>query len=185
MMETEDTVPHLLNASRTLVSEAEYGKLRSEEHTSELQSQSNLVCRLLLDSDTYLIYTLSLSYALPIFKLRAVQLLDRCLCFGVARHFDEAEALALTGVTIADDGNRRHGAAFAERFADTGFGSRIWQVADVKFSAHGTSRGSALAQEHQAPCQADSSKRSTDAKIIRINAVRRQRVDDFPGFSPA
>ncbi len=27
MMETDETVPHLLNASRTLVSEAEYGKL--------------------------------------------------------------------------------------------------------------------------------------------------------------
>src|SRR2546427_3667011 len=26
-----------------------YGELRSEEHTSELQSQSNLVCRLLLE----------------------------------------------------------------------------------------------------------------------------------------
>src|SRR5688572_31321208 len=26
-----------------------YGRLRSEEHTSELQSQSNLVCRLLLE----------------------------------------------------------------------------------------------------------------------------------------
>src|SRR3972149_2176109 len=29
--------------------EAEYGIFRSEEHTSELQSQSNLVCRLLLE----------------------------------------------------------------------------------------------------------------------------------------
>src|SRR2546430_12345178 len=28
---------------------AEYVQLRSEEHTSELQSQSNLVCRLLLE----------------------------------------------------------------------------------------------------------------------------------------
>src|SRR2546430_5024133 len=28
--------------------------LRSEEHTSELQSQSNLVCRLLLENKTYL-----------------------------------------------------------------------------------------------------------------------------------
>src|SRR2546430_13536929 len=27
----------------------EHGELRSEEHTSELQSQSNLVCRLLLE----------------------------------------------------------------------------------------------------------------------------------------
>src|SRR2546430_3661958 len=29
--------------------DAEVGDLRSEEHTSELQSQSNLVCRLLLE----------------------------------------------------------------------------------------------------------------------------------------
>src|SRR5688572_32278307 len=28
---------------------ADYGESRSEEHTSELQSQSNLVCRLLLE----------------------------------------------------------------------------------------------------------------------------------------
>src|SRR5688572_14965676 len=39
---------------------------RSEEHTSELQSQSNLVCRLLLDAATTGIYTLSLHDALPI-----------------------------------------------------------------------------------------------------------------------
>src|SRR2546427_6819379 len=31
------------------VRSAEYGTTRSEEHTSELQSQSNLVCRLLLE----------------------------------------------------------------------------------------------------------------------------------------
>src|SRR5688572_6987134 len=41
---------------------------RSEEHTSELQSQSNLVCRLLLENTTTSnsIYTLSLHDALPI-----------------------------------------------------------------------------------------------------------------------
>src|SRR3972149_1632419 len=41
---------------------------RSEEHTSELQSQSNLVCRLLVLNDTAptKIYTLSLHDALPI-----------------------------------------------------------------------------------------------------------------------
>src|SRR3989475_1915986 len=32
-----------------IVANAAYQKLRSEEHTSELQSQSNLVCRLLLE----------------------------------------------------------------------------------------------------------------------------------------
>src|SRR5688572_18242319 len=40
--------------------------VRSEEHTSELQSQSNLVCRLLLDPAPTEIYTLSLHDALPI-----------------------------------------------------------------------------------------------------------------------
>src|SRR5947207_2719618 len=39
---------------------------RSEEHTSELQSHSDLVCRLLLDTATTQIYTLSLHDALPI-----------------------------------------------------------------------------------------------------------------------
>src|SRR2546430_711266 len=66
-----------------------WGNERSEEHTSELQSQSNLVCRLLLektnndsifiacvlisfffnDTATTEIYTLSLHDALPISKL--------------------------------------------------------------------------------------------------------------------
>src|SRR5438445_368803 len=39
---------------------------RSEEHTSELQSRQYLVCRLLLDTPYYMIYTLSLHDALPI-----------------------------------------------------------------------------------------------------------------------
>src|SRR5690242_5415011 len=39
---------------------------RSEEHTSELQSHVNLVCRLLLDPTPTDIYTLSLHDALPI-----------------------------------------------------------------------------------------------------------------------
>src|SRR2546430_9595232 len=36
-------------AARPAESERENGPSRSEEHTSELQSQSNLVCRLLLE----------------------------------------------------------------------------------------------------------------------------------------
>src|SRR5690554_6148391 len=40
--------------------------IRSEEHTSELQSRPHLVCRLLLDPATPEIYTLSLHDALPI-----------------------------------------------------------------------------------------------------------------------
>src|SRR5690348_4342632 len=42
---------------------------RSEEHTSELQSPVHLVCRLLLDTATPAIYTLSLHDALPILNL--------------------------------------------------------------------------------------------------------------------
>src|SRR3990167_1041243 len=47
-------------------------KKRSEEHTSELQSQSNLVCLLLFlnDTSTTDIYTLSLHDALPILHCR-------------------------------------------------------------------------------------------------------------------
>src|SRR5438309_452752 len=46
--------------------------VRSEEHTSELQSQFHLVCRLLLDPATTQIYPLSLHDALPISpRLRA------------------------------------------------------------------------------------------------------------------
>src|SRR5437016_522209 len=44
---------------------------RSEEHTSELQSLTNLVCRLLLDTATTAIYTLSLHDALPISRPRS------------------------------------------------------------------------------------------------------------------
>src|SRR2546430_2742933 len=38
---------------------------RSEEHTSELQSQSNLVCRLLLEKKKKLSVSLTDSYAFP------------------------------------------------------------------------------------------------------------------------
>src|SRR5206468_2962791 len=40
--------------------------VRSEEHTSELQSRSDLVCRLLLAAPPTDLYTLSLHDALPI-----------------------------------------------------------------------------------------------------------------------
>src|SRR5437773_1255865 len=41
-------------------------ELRSEEHTSELQSHHDIVCRLLRATSTSIIYTLSLHDALPI-----------------------------------------------------------------------------------------------------------------------
>src|SRR5690348_15203741 len=44
------------------------GILRSEEHTSELQSPVHLVCRLLLERECPGTYTLSLHDALPIYR---------------------------------------------------------------------------------------------------------------------
>src|SRR5690606_41721250 len=41
-----ESTPHSANASHTSL---QLGALRSEEHTSELQSRENLVCRLLLE----------------------------------------------------------------------------------------------------------------------------------------
>src|SRR5688500_17606351 len=51
----------------------EAGRLRSEEHTSELQSPCNLVCRLLLEKNAAAIYVsiLSLHDALPISARRS------------------------------------------------------------------------------------------------------------------
>src|SRR5437868_5067208 len=48
---------------------------RSEEHTSELQSRFDLVCRLLLEPARTVVFTLSLHDALPISGLLAVILL--------------------------------------------------------------------------------------------------------------
>src|SRR5688572_32192055 len=45
VLEQDHVVPDPLSADRRQIVRA----LRSEEHTSELQSQSNLVCRLLLE----------------------------------------------------------------------------------------------------------------------------------------
>src|SRR5688572_32762266 len=47
-LEREAAVLHLV-AAEVLGLETDHFDLRSEEHTSELQSQSNLVCRLLLE----------------------------------------------------------------------------------------------------------------------------------------
>src|SRR5256886_13089541 len=51
---------------------------RSEEHTSELQSQSNLVCRLLLEKKKkkYVVYTLDISLVLSMYTL------SRTLCLA-------------------------------------------------------------------------------------------------------
>src|SRR2546430_12693475 len=50
--ETDHRHRNRVNANLTSVKVMAKQNLRSEEHTSELQSQSNLVCRLLLEKKT-------------------------------------------------------------------------------------------------------------------------------------
>src|SRR5947207_1069498 len=50
---------------------------RSEEHTSELQSHSDLVCRLLLSTSIAFLHTLSLHDALPISVLAPARMVAR------------------------------------------------------------------------------------------------------------
>src|SRR2546430_11900835 len=49
---TRDLYPQTLQALQVTPEEYKLGSLRSEEHTSELQSQSNIVCRLLLEKNS-------------------------------------------------------------------------------------------------------------------------------------
>src|SRR5688572_32121935 len=51
-----------LEAALDVLGEGHFGRARSEEHTSELQSQSNLVCRLLLEKKKKKNYTQSKTY---------------------------------------------------------------------------------------------------------------------------
>src|SRR5699024_5446934 len=53
-------------SSRKIVTKSKASAPRSEEHTSELQSRFDLVCRLLLEPPPPDSYTLSLHDALPI-----------------------------------------------------------------------------------------------------------------------
>src|SRR5437867_2079395 len=55
--------------AKICVPEPSVSRLRSEEHTSELQSPYDLVCRLLLDSAPPTLSTLSLHDALPILRI--------------------------------------------------------------------------------------------------------------------
>src|SRR3990167_6421521 len=68
---------------------------RSEEHTSELQSQSNLVCRLLLFNDTATteIYTLSLHDALPISRDLENEALVRCVYHASTEYLSDPQSL--------------------------------------------------------------------------------------------
>src|SRR5438093_5136187 len=49
LAQTQQTLSHSLHADLRLLAEHGRAFLRSEEHTSELQSLTNLVCRLLLE----------------------------------------------------------------------------------------------------------------------------------------
>src|SRR5437764_283086 len=90
--------------------------MRSEEHTSELQSPMYLVCRLLLDTPTTEIYTLSLHDALPISRRhehdRGVALVTRPLA---RRHHvadngvrDRQDAAAADALQRPRSDQRRH-----------------------------------------------------------------------------
>src|SRR5690242_6883012 len=76
------------------------GSVRSEEHTSELQSHVNLVCRLLLDRATSVFYTLSLHDALPIFRRDAGRV-------ELVEDPGQGDAAALGGVDPGADPRRR------------------------------------------------------------------------------
>src|SRR5256885_3452671 len=49
MVKSGKTLQQVIDAKPTREFDEEWGKFRSEEHTSELQSPCNLVCRLLLE----------------------------------------------------------------------------------------------------------------------------------------
>src|SRR5437016_93588 len=67
---------------------------RSEEHTSELQSLTNLVCRLVLGAGRALIYTLSLHDALPIF----VEFQERRELWQAARKYLRSPLSSVVGL---------------------------------------------------------------------------------------
>src|SRR2546427_6663321 len=69
----ERPVDHGPLASREPDTRALRARLRSEEHTSELQSQSNLVCRLLLEKKKKKRYTYQCSEYAPVQTCANVQ----------------------------------------------------------------------------------------------------------------
>src|SRR5690606_34760534 len=72
----------------------------------------------------------------PAVVIGAVQRIDRGLCLGGRRHFHEAEALALAGVTVRDDACRFDTPAVRELRREAFIGSGIGEIAYVKFPAH-------------------------------------------------
>src|SRR5690606_23724698 len=64
-------------------------------------------------------------------EVRSVHGLGGLLRFGIGRHLDEAEALALARVAIRDQGDRVNGAACGKCLAQRALGGGVRQVADV------------------------------------------------------
>src|SRR5260370_26069032 len=56
--EVREVIPKLKAVGATGIVEYPLSKVRSEEHTSELQSHLNLVCRLLLEKKKHILSTL-------------------------------------------------------------------------------------------------------------------------------
>src|SRR5205807_7751313 len=82
-------------------------KVRSEEHTSELQSPCNLVCSLLLDKNNDRL-PIALPIRNPILELGALQPKSQSLCLDLhalrhlpieAIHFGMLESIDGTGIT--------------------------------------------------------------------------------------
>src|SRR5437016_4687246 len=88
---------------------------RSEEHTSELQSLTNLVCRLLLDTATTEIYTLSLHDALPIFDGDGVRLFD-----GASAQVRRRQDRRQPGIELGDERFEAHVRVIGGQETDAG-----------------------------------------------------------------
>src|SRR3712207_7483963 len=68
----ESTYQALEQYGRDLTTAARSGKLRSEEHTSELQSRQYLVCRLLLEKKKTKIYSIIMVETLKYIKPNSI-----------------------------------------------------------------------------------------------------------------
>ncbi len=63
--------------------------------------------------------------------LFAVDAADRRLCFGIARHLDEAEPFAASGKLVRDDSGGLYGAVLREDFLQLGIGGCVGQAPDI------------------------------------------------------
>ena len=68
--------------------------------------------------------------------LLVMERLDRRLCFLIAAHLHEAEALAAAGVAVVDDLDALHAPELREQLLQFGVADLVGQVPDIKFLAH-------------------------------------------------